>query len=101
MFKCMSMLFSPTDPPGAKSVDELISASILPVFGHPEYKFSSGGREDKDVRMLGSGRSVGTCNLHTELREPLHNLALIAYFCASCLAHPSETTLIVLSHSNF
>ena len=29
---------------------------MLPAFGDPTCKFSSGGREDKDVRMLGGGR---------------------------------------------
>eukprot|EP01050_Picozoa_sp_SAG11_P008271 SAG11_NODE_720_length_7550_cov_12.284257_7_plen_172_part_00 len=42
--------------PGDSSVEEEISTLVLPVFGPLECKFSSGGREDKDVRMLGGGR---------------------------------------------
>ncbi|CAG7836274.1 unnamed protein product [Allacma fusca] len=38
------------------SVEELISAQLLPVLGADEARFSSSGREDVDVRTLGKGR---------------------------------------------
>ena len=38
------------------SVEEEIARHIVPAFGSSEHKFHSAGREDVDVRMLGSGR---------------------------------------------
>jgi tRNA pseudouridine(54/55) synthase len=38
------------------SVEELIVGPLLKLFGTQEFKFSSAGREDADVRMLGEGR---------------------------------------------
>jgi tRNA U54 and U55 pseudouridine synthase Pus10 len=37
-------------------VEELISEAITPAFRPERAVFSSGGREDMDVRMLGDGR---------------------------------------------
>ncbi|CAK9178359.1 unnamed protein product [Ilex paraguariensis] len=41
---------------GEASVEEIISGSMLPIFQGDSYKFHAAGREDIDVRMLGSGR---------------------------------------------
>ncbi|KAF4390033.1 uncharacterized protein LOC115704040 isoform X2 [Cannabis sativa] len=41
---------------GDASVEELIGSKILPVCRGDNYKFHAAGREDIDVRMLGSGR---------------------------------------------
>ncbi|XP_062090891.1 uncharacterized protein LOC133797103 isoform X2 [Humulus lupulus] len=41
---------------GDASVEELIGSQILPVCQGDNYKFHAAGREDIDVRMLGSGR---------------------------------------------
>jgi tRNA pseudouridine synthase 10 len=41
---------------GSGSVSDLISVHFLPHFRASEAKFSSAGREDCDVRMLGTGR---------------------------------------------
>ncbi|XP_024024568.1 putative tRNA pseudouridine synthase Pus10 isoform X2 [Morus notabilis] len=41
---------------GDASVEELIGSNILPVCRGDSYKFHAAGREDIDVRMLGSGR---------------------------------------------
>ncbi|KAI7728098.1 hypothetical protein M8C21_032973, partial [Ambrosia artemisiifolia] len=41
---------------GEASVEELIGENILPVCKGDGYKFHAAGREDIDVRMLGSGR---------------------------------------------
>lgn len=38
------------------SIQEEIANDILPHFKCNNYKFSTGGREDIDVRMLGNGR---------------------------------------------
>lgn len=38
------------------SVEEEIVRPLLPCFGSKEFKFSTAGREDADVRMLGNGR---------------------------------------------
>ena len=38
------------------SVEEVIREAVLPVFGGESMVFTAGGREDVDVRMLGSGR---------------------------------------------
>eukprot|EP00475_Leptophrys_vorax_P038836 TRINITY_DN6931_c0_g1_i2.p1 TRINITY_DN6931_c0_g1~~TRINITY_DN6931_c0_g1_i2.p1 ORF type:complete len:563 (+),score=172.28 TRINITY_DN6931_c0_g1_i2:156-1844(+) len=38
------------------SVEELAVAPLLDMFGTKDFKFSSAGREDADVRMLGEGR---------------------------------------------
>jgi hypothetical protein len=42
--------------PGATSVQEIISDLLAPYFKPEKATFTSGGREDMDVRMLGSGR---------------------------------------------
>ncbi|KAG2245027.1 tRNA pseudouridine synthase Pus10 isoform X3 [Brassica napus] len=41
---------------GEASVEEIIGGSILPACLGDSYKFHAAGREDIDVRMLGSGR---------------------------------------------
>ncbi|KAL6982632.1 tRNA pseudouridine(55) synthase [Sarracenia purpurea var. burkii] len=41
---------------GEASVEELIGSNILPLCQGDNYKFHAAGREDIDVRMLGSGR---------------------------------------------
>ncbi|XP_059633803.1 uncharacterized protein LOC132276410 [Cornus florida] len=41
---------------GEASVEEIIGSSILPMCQGDNYKFHAAGREDIDVRMLGSGR---------------------------------------------
>lgn len=41
---------------GDASVEEIISGNILPMCRGDIYKFHAAGREDIDVRMLGSGR---------------------------------------------
>ncbi|KAI3797028.1 hypothetical protein L1987_39718 [Smallanthus sonchifolius] len=41
---------------GEASVEELIGENILPMCNGDGYKFHAAGREDIDVRMLGSGR---------------------------------------------
>jgi len=42
---------------GEGSLEELIQADLCPMFRAAlDHRFSSGGREDKDVRMLGEGR---------------------------------------------
>uniref|UniRef100_A0A2P2JQK1 tRNA pseudouridine(55) synthase n=1 Tax=Rhizophora mucronata TaxID=61149 RepID=A0A2P2JQK1_RHIMU len=41
---------------GDASVEEIIGGNILPAFRGDSYKFHAAGREDIDVRMLGSGR---------------------------------------------
>ncbi|KAL5557781.1 hypothetical protein UlMin_033992 [Ulmus minor] len=41
---------------GDASVEELIGSNILPFCHGDNYKFHAAGREDIDVRMLGSGR---------------------------------------------
>ncbi|KAJ8762204.1 hypothetical protein K2173_007360 [Erythroxylum novogranatense] len=41
---------------GEASVEEIIGGSILPACQGDNYKFHAAGREDIDVRMLGSGR---------------------------------------------
>nr|GFA56238.1 putative tRNA pseudouridine synthase Pus10 [Tanacetum cinerariifolium] len=41
---------------GEASVEELIGGNILPICNGNGYKFHAAGREDIDVRMLGSGR---------------------------------------------
>ncbi|XP_060199899.1 uncharacterized protein LOC132628171 isoform X2 [Lycium barbarum] len=41
---------------GEASVEEIVGGAILPVFQGDNYKFHAAGREDIDVRMLGTGR---------------------------------------------
>ncbi|KAI3875833.1 hypothetical protein MKX03_023756 [Papaver bracteatum] len=41
---------------GEASVEEIIGGNILPICRGDNYKFHAAGREDIDVRMLGSGR---------------------------------------------
>eukprot|EP01125_Pyxidicula_operculata_P017197 TRINITY_DN6014_c0_g1_i1.p1 TRINITY_DN6014_c0_g1~~TRINITY_DN6014_c0_g1_i1.p1 ORF type:complete len:544 (+),score=73.14 TRINITY_DN6014_c0_g1_i1:6-1637(+) len=41
---------------GDDSVEEIIGNPLLKAFNSPEFKISSSGREDIDVRMLGIGR---------------------------------------------
>ncbi|KNA11069.1 hypothetical protein SOVF_138600 [Spinacia oleracea] len=41
---------------GEASVEEIVGTSILPLCKGDNYKFHAAGREDIDVRMLGSGR---------------------------------------------
>ncbi|KAE8674778.1 putative tRNA pseudouridine synthase Pus10-like isoform X2 [Hibiscus syriacus] len=41
---------------GEASVEEIIGSNILPMCRGDNYKFHAAGREDIDVRMLGSGR---------------------------------------------
>ncbi|EYU36817.1 hypothetical protein MIMGU_mgv1a003989mg [Erythranthe guttata] len=41
---------------GEASVEEIIGGSILPICQGDSYKFHAAGREDIDVRMLGTGR---------------------------------------------
>ncbi|DBA77530.1 TPA: hypothetical protein ACH3X1_009345 [Trebouxia sp. C0004] len=41
---------------GVSSVEERIADAVLPAFQADRHKFMSAGREDFDVRMLGSGR---------------------------------------------
>ncbi|XP_010266089.1 PREDICTED: putative tRNA pseudouridine synthase Pus10 [Nelumbo nucifera] len=41
---------------GEASVEEIIGSNLLPMFRGDNYKFHAAGREDIDVRMLGSGR---------------------------------------------
>ncbi|XP_052202955.1 uncharacterized protein LOC127808451 isoform X3 [Diospyros lotus] len=41
---------------GEASVEEIIACNILPICRGDSYKFHAAGREDIDVRMLGSGR---------------------------------------------
>ncbi|XP_028064752.1 putative tRNA pseudouridine synthase Pus10 isoform X2 [Camellia sinensis] len=41
---------------GEASVEEIIGSNILPMCQGDNYKFHAAGREDIDVRMLGSGR---------------------------------------------
>ncbi|KAK1362259.1 tRNA pseudouridine(55) synthase [Heracleum sosnowskyi] len=41
---------------GEASVEEIIGGNTLPMFQGDSYKFHAAGREDIDVRMLGSGR---------------------------------------------
>ncbi|CAH9087016.1 unnamed protein product [Cuscuta europaea] len=41
---------------GEASVEEILGGSILPCFQGDGYKFHAAGREDIDVRMLGTGR---------------------------------------------
>ncbi|KAA0201542.1 hypothetical protein HAZT_HAZT005435 [Hyalella azteca] len=48
----------------SESVEELISAIILPAFKAPELKFLSSGREDVDVRCVGRGRPFALCILN-------------------------------------
>ena len=47
-----------------------ISAALLPLMHAQQLKFAASGREDKDVRMLGTGRAFvaqvsSHCELHT------------------------------------
>ncbi|CAA0813370.1 Pseudouridine synthase family protein [Striga hermonthica] len=41
---------------GEASVEEIVGGNILPICQGDSYKFHAAGREDIDVRMLGSGR---------------------------------------------
>ncbi|GAB4825468.1 hypothetical protein Ancab_008341 [Ancistrocladus abbreviatus] len=41
---------------GEASVEEIVGSTILPLCQGDNYKFHAAGREDIDVRMLGSGR---------------------------------------------
>ncbi|XAR64243.1 hypothetical protein NMG60_11024510 [Bertholletia excelsa] len=41
---------------GEASVEEIIGSNVLPMYKGDNYKFHAAGREDIDVRMLGSGR---------------------------------------------
>ncbi|XP_021284347.1 putative tRNA pseudouridine synthase Pus10 [Herrania umbratica] len=41
---------------GEASVEEIIGSNILPICRGDNYRFHAAGREDIDVRMLGSGR---------------------------------------------
>ncbi|KAK4348889.1 hypothetical protein RND71_031644 [Anisodus tanguticus] len=41
---------------GEASVEEIVGGAILPIFQGDNYKFHAAGREDIDVRMLGTGR---------------------------------------------
>lgn len=40
----------------ATSVEQVVTAGLSPIFAAEKATFSAGGREDVDVRMLGSGR---------------------------------------------
>ncbi|XP_073023000.1 uncharacterized protein [Primulina eburnea] len=41
---------------GEASVEEIVGCNILPICHGDSYKFHAAGREDMDVRMLGTGR---------------------------------------------
>ncbi|CAN4094052.1 unnamed protein product [Withania somnifera] len=41
---------------GEASIEEIVGGAILPIFQGDNYKFHAAGREDIDVRMLGTGR---------------------------------------------
>ena len=58
------------------SVQECITEHVLPLFGASEGRFHSAGREDVDVRMLGSGRPF-TLELVAPKR-PYHDEAELA-----------------------
>jgi len=61
------------------SVQECMTAEVLPLYGADEARFHSAGREDVDVRMLGSGRPFLLEILNP--RTPIHaadNLAAMA-----------------------
>ncbi|EPS65074.1 hypothetical protein M569_09705, partial [Genlisea aurea] len=69
---------------GEASVEEIIGSSILPILQGDAYKFHAAGREDIDVRMLGSGRpflveiqnprKLPSDLLLKEMEERIHNL---------------------------
>lgn len=54
------------------SVEEELGVPVLPYFKAKEYRFSSSGREDMDVRMLGSGRPfyLELVDPHRRPRDP-------------------------------
>ncbi|VVA91980.1 unnamed protein product [Arabis nemorensis] len=68
---------------GEASVEEIIGGNILPACLGDSYKFHAAGREDIDVRMLGSGRpflievqNSRQCPSHqllTEVEEKINN----------------------------
>lgn len=59
-----------------------ISAFMLPLFKAESLKFAASGREDKDVRMLGTGRPfVAQVHMHVDNTEAIltHHPLLCAY----------------------
>ncbi|CAH2036727.1 unnamed protein product [Thlaspi arvense] len=68
---------------GESSVEEIIGGNILPACLGDSYKFHAAGREDIDVRMLGSGRpflievqnsrQCPSQQLLTEIEEKINN----------------------------
>lgn len=63
------------------SVQECITEHVLPLYGASEGRFHSAGREDVDVRMLGSGRPF-TLEL-IAAKRPFHSEAELASTAAA------------------
>ncbi|XP_043714338.1 tRNA pseudouridine synthase Pus10 isoform X2 [Telopea speciosissima] len=69
---------------GQASVEEIIGSNMLPILRGDDYKFHAAGREDIDVRMLGSGRpflievqnarDVPSCVAVKQMEQKINNL---------------------------
>ncbi|XP_042495230.1 tRNA pseudouridine synthase Pus10 isoform X1 [Macadamia integrifolia] len=69
---------------GQASVEEIIGGNIVPLLRGDDYKFHAAGREDIDVRMLGSGRpflievqnarDVPSCVAVKQMEQKINNL---------------------------
>ncbi|KAK1261371.1 hypothetical protein QJS04_geneDACA001312 [Acorus gramineus] len=63
---------------GEASVEEIIGSNVLPVCKGDSYKFHAAGREDIDVRMLGSGRPFLVEVLNARISPSLSDIQAIA-----------------------
>jgi len=74
------------------SIEKMLEETLLPVFGGKKIKFHGAGREDVDVKMLGSGRpfiveiiepkvrNVDLSNLHLEFNKRFGNMVEVSPF---------------------
>ena len=79
---------------GAYSVQEHVCLPLLERFGTESYKFHTAGREDMDVRMLGTGRpfAIEVCCRHAACL-PL-SFGTLAQFLFVCFGVATNTKLI-------
>jgi tRNA U54 and U55 pseudouridine synthase Pus10 len=76
------------------SVEEEITRLILPKFGASGFKFHSSGREDADVRMLGTGRIF-----FIEILQAKHLLAKDSSIWLSLQQEINENSQLIQVHS--
>jgi hypothetical protein len=76
-----------------------IAAVILPLFKAEELKFTAAGREDKDVRMLGTGRPF-VAQVSNPL-TPVHAIVLLFCSIQHYVVGDSNWSTLTLVHNTY